>query len=142
YATILVHAHLPGGLVEHEAAVRAFGQALLAAAALLLIDVGLAVAVLLGLVGARAAAHADVLDGAAEPGELVALGGREAHEHVGVHDGAADLRRLHVLAARHRHLHVVGALHAVADEDGAARRERREAVLPCALQVLEGVLAA
>ena len=63
-------------------------------------------------------------------------------ENVGIHDGAADLRLLDVLAADHRHGNVVGSLKAVADQDRAADGHRREPVLPRAVQVLKGVLAA
>ena len=94
------------------------------------------------LASAGAAAHADVLDGAAEAGHLVALEVGQADEHVRIHDGAADVSLLDVFAALHRHRHVVRALQAVADEDRAAHGQRREAVLPGALQVLQRILAA
>ena len=94
------------------------------------------------LAGAAAAAHADVLERAAEACGLVAFEMREADEDVGVHDGAADLRRLDVLAAAHGHFDVVRALEAVGDDDLAARRNRVEAVEVRAVHVLERVLAA
>ena len=97
---------------------------------------------LLGLTGPGAAAHADVLDGAAKSGHLVALEVGQRDEHVGVHHRPADLGLLHVLAAHHGYLHIVGALQTVADEDGAAHSQGRKAVLPGALQVLQGVLPA
>ena len=49
------------------------------------------------LAGAAAAAHADVLQRAAEAGRFVALEVRQADEDVGVHDGAANLGGLAVL---------------------------------------------
>ena len=86
--------------------------------------------VLLHLARAGAAAHADVLDGAAKAGGLVALEVGQADEDIGVHDGAADLGRLAVFAVGHRHLDLIGAAQAVADEDLAARGHGPEAVLP------------
>ena len=113
-----------------------------AAAALVLMDDGLTVVVLGFLAGAAAAAHAQILDGAAEARHLVALEVVEADDDVGVHDGAADVGLLDVLAAVDGDGNVVGALEAVADEDGAAHRHGGEAVLPGAVKVLQGILAA
>ena len=66
----------------------------------------------------------------------------QGDEHIRVHHRPADLGLLHIFAPRHGDLHIVGALQAVADEDGAAHRQRSKAVLPGALQVLQGVLPA
>ena len=99
-----------------RAVVRAVFDALAAADALILIDDGLAGAVHLLLAGARAAAHADVLERAAEAGGRVALGVRERDEDVGVHDGAADLRRAQILAAADGHEVVIVPLEPVGDD--------------------------
>jgi hypothetical protein len=117
-------------------------RAAAAAAALVRIDLRLAEAVLIHLAGAAAAAHADVLQRAAEARGLVALEVGQADEHVRVHDGAADVGLLHELAVRHGHVHLVGAAQAVADEDLAAGGHGVEAVEVGAVHVLKGVFAA
>ena len=66
----------------------------------------------------------------------------QADEHVRIHNRAADARFLHIFAALDRHGDVVRALEAVADDHRAADRQRREAVLPRAIEMLDGVLAA
>lgn len=53
---------------------------------------------------------------------------------------AKCLANLDIFTAHHRHLNVVGAFQTIADEDGAADGQRREAVLPGALQMLQGIL--
>ena len=128
-------------LVEAEGAVRADLRALAAADALGGLHVGLARRVLVHLSGAGAAAHADVLHGAAEARALVALEVREADHDVGVHEGAADLCRLDVLAALDGNLDLVEALDTVGDDGVAAGLERVEAVGVGAVQVVEAVLA-
>ena len=120
----------------------AFLRAFAAAAAEILIDDALARGVLLHLARAAAAAHADVLERAAEACRLMPLEMGEADEDVGVHDGAADLRFLDILAVLHRDRDVVRALEPVADDDLAARCDRVEAVEVRAVHVLERVLAA
>ncbi len=138
----LVHMHLPGLFIKDQPVIGALLLTAGTAPALLLVDFGLAAGVLLLLPRPGAAAHANILDSAAETGHLVALEMGQADKHVGVHNGPADLGLLHIFAPLYRDLHVVGALQAVADEDGAAHRQRRKAVLPGALQVLQGVFPA
>ena len=125
-----------------RAVVRAVFDALAAADALVLIDDGLAGAVHLLLAGARAAAHADVLERAAEAGGRVALGMRERDEDVGVHDGAADLRRAQVLAAADGHEVIVPALEPVGDDALGAGGHGRIAVEHGAVEMVERVGAA
>src|SRR5699024_4562913 len=84
-----------------------------AADALLLIHNGLAGGVHFHLAGARAAAHAQVLEGTAEARHLMPLEVVEGDDDVGIHDGAADLGGFTEGTAHHRHLHIVGALQAV-----------------------------
>lgn len=120
----------------------AFLRALAATTAELFINDALARRMLLHLASAAAAAHADVLDGAAEASRLMALEVREADEDIGIHDGTADLGLLDVLAVLDRHLDIVRAAQAIADDDLAARRRRVEAVEVRAVHVLERVLAA
>ena len=125
-----------------RAVVRAVFDALAAADALILIDDGLAGAVHLLLAGARAAAHADVLERAAEAGGRVALGMRERDEDVGVHDGAADLRRAQILAAADGHEVVIVALEPVGNDALGAGGHGRIAVEHGAVEMIERVGAA
>ena len=118
----------------------ALGGALAAAHAAAGLHLGLALGVLLHLPPAGAAAHAQVLDGAAEAGLLVALEVGQGDHHVRLHDGLADLGGLDVLRPRHGHLHVVVAPQAVADDHLAARGQGGEAVFIGGVQVLQGVL--
>ena len=113
-----------------------------AADALLLLDEGLAGVVLLHLAGPGAAAHADVLQGAAHARLLMALEVGQGDEHVRVHHRPADLGGLHVLAALHRDLHLVVALQAVGDQDVAAGGIGGEAVDVGGFDVVQGVLPA
>ena len=142
HTAVLVHGHLSGLGVKDQAVVGALLLAAPAAAACLRVDLGLSAGVLLFLPRPGAAAHADVLDGPAKAGHLMALEVGQGDEHIRVHHRPADLGLLHIFAPRHVDLHIVGALQAVADEDGAAHRQRSKAVLPGALQVLQGVLPA
>ena len=142
HAAALVHGHLPPGGVKNQALVGALLLAPAAPPAGVIVDVGLAAAVLLLLARPGAAAHANVLDGPAEAGHLVALEVGQADEDIGVHHRPADAGLLDILAAGHRHGDVVGALEPVGDDDGAAHRQGRKAVLPGALQVLQGVFPA
>ena len=121
-------------------AVGADPAALAAADAVFLRHVGLARVVLLHLTGAAAAAHADVLQAAAEARRLVPLEMGQGDEHIRVHDGAADLGVLHILAARHGHLHLVAALQTVGNDDLAAGGHGVEAVEHGAVHVVQGVL--
>ena len=68
------------------------------------------------LAGARAAAHADVLERAAEARGHVALGVREGDEDIRVHDGAADLCRAQIFAAADWHEVIVLALEPVGND--------------------------
>ena len=114
----------------------------LAATAFFGVDAGLADAVHGHLARTAAAAHADVLDGTAEAGQLVPLEVGQADEDVGIHDGAADEGALEVVAAFQGHFHLVGALEAVGDDHLAAGAQGREAVLLGGGQMFQGVLAA
>ena len=122
--------------------VRAVFDALAAADALVRIDDGLAGAVHLLLAGARAAAHADVLERAAEARGHVPLGVRERDEDVGVHDGAADLCRAQILAAADGHEVVIIALEPVGNDALRARGHGRIAVEHGAVEMVERIRAA
>ena len=125
-----------------RAVVGAVFHALAAADALILIDDGLAGTVHLLLAGARAAAHADVLERTAEARGHVPLGVRERDEDVGVHDGAADLRRAQILAAADGHEVVILALEPVGNDALSARGHGRIAVKHGAVEMVERVGAA
>ena len=101
---------------------------------------GLFALVHLGLAAAGAAAHADVLQRAAEAGALVALEMGQRDEHIRVHHGAADLRVFDILAVD-GHEHVVVALQAVGDDGLTAGDEGIVAVLIGQLQMIQRVLA-
>ena len=92
------------------------------------VHLGAALAVHLPLAGIGAAAHAQVLHGAAEAGFLMALEVVQGNDDIGIHDGPADFGGLYVLAAHHGHIHIVGALQAVGDENMAAGGVGGEAV--------------
>ena len=120
----------------------AFLRTFAAAAAELFIDYALARRMLLHLAGTAAAAHADVLDGAAKARGLVSLEMCKADEDVGIHDGTANLGILDVFAILHWDFHVIRTAQAVADDDLAARRRRVETVEIRAVHMLQGMLAA
>ena len=105
-------------------------------------DVRLAGGMLLHLAGAAAAAHAQVLHGAAKAGLLMALKVGEADHDIGIHECLTDLGLAHVLAALDRDECLVGALEAVGDDDLAARGIRGKTVLVGGIDVLERVFAA
>ena len=113
-----------------------------AADAGILIDVGLAVGVLLHFARARAAAHAEVLERAAEACLLMPLEVRERDDNVGVHERTTDPGGLAVFAARDRHLHIVRALQTVGDDDVTAGGERRKAVGIGGVHMLQRIFAA
>ena len=98
-------------MVFHDGGpVGADARALAAADAQLLLDIGLAGVVHFHFAGARAAAHADILDGAADALGLVALKMRQGNDDIRIHHGAANLRLFDVLAALDGDEHLVGAL--------------------------------
>ena len=106
------------------------------------IDARLAGGMLFHLASTTAAAHAQVLHGAAKAGLLMALKVGEANHDVGVHERLTDLCLAHVLTALDRDERLVGTLEAVGDDDLAARGIRGKAVLVGGIDVLERVFAA
>lgn len=145
------HVHLDGlaarklalaGAIERDGVVRADLFAGTAANAVLGRDARLASGVLLHLAGTAAAAHAQVLHGAAKTGLLMALKVREADHDIGIHECLADLGLVHVLAALDRNERLVGTLESVGDDDLAARGIRGKAILVGGVDVLERIFAA
>ena len=130
------------GVVERDSVVRADLFAGTAANAVLGRDVRLAGGMLLHLAGAAAAAHAQVLHGAAKAGLLMTLKVGEADHDIGIHERLTDLGLVHVLAALDRDKRLVGALEAVGNDDLATRSIRGKAVLVGGIDVLERVFAA
>ena len=130
------------GAVERDSVVRADLFAGTAANAVLGRDVRLAGGMLLHLAGAAAAAHAQVLHGAAKAGLLMTLKVGEADHDIGIHERLTDLGLVHVLAALDRNKRLVGALEAVGNDDLATRSIRGKAVLVGGIDVLERVFAA
>ena len=94
------------------------------------------------LAGAAAAAHADILDGAAKARHFMALEVSQADENVGIHDGPADFRFFDVFAILDRHFDFIGAAQAVRNDDLTAGGHGPEAVQLGAAQVLQRVLTA
>lgn len=133
--------HFPGGLVKGQTLVGALLHAGLAAHALVLVDRGLTVVVLLFLTGAGAAAHTDVLDGSAKTRHFMSFKMVQGDEHVGVHNSSADFGGLDILAVD-GDFHIIGALQAVTNEDGASHSHGGEAIFPGAVQVFQGVFPA
>ena len=130
------------GVVKRDSAVRTDLFAGTAANTVLGRDVWLAGGMLLHLAGAAAAAHAQVLHGAAKAGLLMAFKVREADHNIGIHECPTDLGLAHVLAALDRDERLVGTLEAVGDDDLATRGIRGKAVLIGGIDVLERVFAA
>ena len=106
------------------------------------IDARLAGGMLFHLASTTAAAHAQVLHGAAKAGLLMALKVGEADHNVGVHERLTDLGLAHVLATLDRDERLVGTLEAVGDDDLATRGIRGKAVLVGGVDVLERIFAA
>ena len=138
-ALVVVNVRLFVG--DGDGAVRADARAHTAADAGVLIDLRLAGVVLLHLARARATAHADILERAAEAARLMALEVGQRNEHIRVHDGLSDLGFLDVFAALDRHISFVRAFQAVRNDDMAAGRERRKAVEIGGIQMIERILA-
>ena len=129
-------------LAVGDGAAAAGPGAALTAPAQLRVDHGRALVVLVHLPGPAAAAHADVLQRAAEARLLVALEMGQRDQDVGVHQRLAHQRGLAVLAVRHGHLHLVRAPQAVRDNDLTAGGDGIEAVDLRAFQMLHGVAPA
>ena len=106
-----------------------------------LIHMGLSGAVHLHLSGAGAAAHADVLQSAAEARIFMALEMAEGDEHIRVHDGASDLGFLHIFSALHGNQDLIRPLQAVGDDHVTARGKRRKAVLISRIQMIQRVFS-
>ena len=101
---------------------------------------GLAGVMLLHLSRPAAAAHADILDGAAETGGLMALKVGQGDKHISVHHRPADLGRLHILAPHHGHLHIIGALQPVTDNDLAPGGKGGKPVFIGGVHMLQSIL--
>ena len=95
----------------------AFLSAAMTVLALAFVNFRFARRMLFHLAGAAAAAHADILDGAAKARHFMALEMSQADENVGIHDGPADFRLFDVFAVLDRHFDFIGAAQAVGDDD-------------------------
>ncbi len=94
----------------------------------------------LGLAAGRSAAHAEVLERAAESRRLVTLEVRQRDQHVGIHDCAANLGVADVFAVD-GHEHVVVALESVGDDGLASQAQGIKSVLIGDVQMIQRVLA-
>ena len=110
-----------------------------AAAAEVLVHSGLALTVLLHLAGSASAAHADVLQRAAEAGHLMALEVRQGDQNVCVHQRSAHEGGFAVFPVGHGNFNIVGAAQAVSNDDVAAGGDGVEAVELRIGQVVNGV---
>ena len=117
-----------------------FGSTAVTVLALAGIDFGLARRMLFHLAGAAAAAHADILDGAAKARHFMALEVSQADENVGIHDGPADFRLFDVFAVLDRHFDFIGAAQAVSDNDLTARSDRIITVEVGTIHVFQSML--
>ena len=105
-----IHVHFSGGFIENETAVGTFLLTAAAAPAELFLDVWFSTAVLIGLTGARTAAHADIFDRTAEAGHLMALEMGQADENICIHDSTSDLGCFYIFTAFYRNFDIIGAL--------------------------------
>lgn len=124
--------------VEAQGAVGAVPDAYAAAYAVVAVNLGLRGTVELELTGDAGGPHAEVLERAAESGLLMTLEMRHAYHDVGVGHGGPNLRRLAVFAV-YLNLAEIGALEAVSNDHLALGRDRVEAVLHRALEMVNGV---
>ena len=106
----------------------AFLRAFAAAAAEVRIDHGFSLIMLLHFSGPAAAAHAQVLDGAAETGELVALEMAEDNNDIRIVQRPADIGFPAEFAIRHRDRDIVRSLQAVRNDVMTSGRHIVEAV--------------
>ena len=93
------------------------------------------------LAGAAAAAHADILDRAAEPGQFMPLEMAQGNENVRIHDRTSDKRGFENFTAVHGHFHIVRTLQAVADDDLAPRGQHGIAVFIGRSHMFQRILA-
>ena len=122
--------------------VSANGYAFAAAYALLLLYHHFAVAVHFHLTGPAAAAHADILDGAAEAGHFVTLEVGESNDNISVCQCTAHLCFLHQLTIRYREECFIGTLQTIGDNSMTADTEWIESVFKGRVKMLKSFLAA
>ena len=91
--------------------------------------------------GAGTAAHAEILQSAAEAGRLMSFKMTQADDDIGVHHGASDLRFLYIIAAFYRDQHVVRALQTVGDQNVTTCGKRGESVHISALDMIQRIFA-
>ena len=96
---------------------------------------------LLGFTGTRATAHTDVLDCAAKTCHLVALEVVKADKYIGIHNGATYLGRLHIFTTLDRDINIIGTLQAIANQYGAAYRQRSKTIFPRTIEMLQCILS-
>ena len=113
-----------------------------AAAAEFFIDMRFAVIVLLHFAGAAAAAHTDILYGAAEAGAFVTFKMCEGDEDVRIHNRPSDVSFGAVFTVRNRNKNIVGSAQAVTDEDLTSGGNGIEAVQAGAFEMFKRILAA
>ena len=135
--------HVDGALMVGDTggAVSANLDAVAAAHAFFLVHHHLAVGVHLHLAGPAAAAHTDILNGAAEPGHLVALKVGQGNNNIRIGQSVTDFSFLHKFAVGYGEQSFVRAFQTVGDNHMAVRAQRVKAVLIRNVQMFQGVLA-
>ena len=140
-AHTLVHVDFGDTVCDHRGIVGTDPLAGAAAYALFLSHEGLAVGVLFHLAGPGSAAHADVLQGTAEPCFFMSLEMGQGDQHIRVCDGLADFRLFYILQINRNKL-LIGSPQSVCNQHMTADGQRREPVDIGGIQVLQSVFPA
>ena len=125
--------------VERKGMVVAMAHAYAAAYAVVAVDCGFRVSVHLQLSPYRAAAHAEVLQCAAESGHLMPLEVGERDDDVGVGQGCSNLRSLAIFGVVEWNLAVFNTLDTVGDDNWSLHGYRIEAVLHSRLDMVHTI---
>ena len=128
--------------IKSNGSVRAVFHAHAAAPANAFVHVRLTRAMHVHLSCARTAAHADILDGAAEARALVPFEVGQRNEYIRIHHGAADMGLPDVFAAAHGHVHLIRPLQAVCNNDLAAGGKWRKPVFISRFDMVQRIFAA
>lgn len=138
YAFIIVDNSLVVN-VERECVVSAMAYTDTAADAVVAVDDRLGVAVHLEFAAYRTAAHAEVLEGAAETCLLVALEVGERDDHIGIRKCGTDFGGGTEFGIVEGNLTVINTFETVGDNDGGLDYDRVEAVLHGGVNVVDGI---
>lgn len=112
-----------------------------AADAVFLLHIGLACVVHFHLAGAGSAAHADILERAAETGGFVSLEMAESDKNIRIHNGAADFGFLYIFPAFYGNQFFIGSLQSIGNDDMAAGGKWGKTILVGCIYVIQGILS-